>query len=107
MDKNNKQLAVVQTTVPSRKEAQKLASLVLSKRLGACVHLIPVRSMYRWKGKPESAKEILISVKTRRSLAADLADLLKENHPYELPEIIILPANAGREYAGWVCEETK
>jgi len=106
--KAGKEISIVQTTVSSLGEAQKLAALVLRRRLGACVHLIPVTSIYRWKGKKETSSEILLSIKTRRPLAAALADLLKKNHPYELPEIIVLPvAAAGYDYAAWVYKETK
>jgi periplasmic divalent cation tolerance protein len=100
-------IAIIQTTVASKREAQKLSGLILKKRLAACVQTIPIRSLYRWKGKIESAGEFLLSIKTTVSSAARLVNFIKKNHSYELPEIVIISANASHEYAGWVDEAVK
>lgn len=100
-------IAIVQTTVASKPEARKLAALILKNRLGACIQIAPVKSFYRWRGKNESANELLISVKTRQSAAGKLTAFIKKHHPYELPEIITLNAKADHDYANWVAKETK
>lgn len=105
--KNGPKLAIVQTTVPSQKEAKKISALILEKRLGACVHLIPIASQYRWKGKMEFSREILMAVKTRPELAGKLAAFIKQQHAYELPEIISTPVKADARYAEWVRQETR
>lgn len=104
--RNSPEIIIVQTTVSSRKEAQGLAALILQKRLGACVHLIPIASRYRWKGKIESAKEILVQIKTRPALAGKLVAFIRKNHSYELPEIIVTNTKADPGYARWIAKET-
>lgn len=106
MNKTEKKIVIVQTTVASQKEAQNLSALVLRKRLGACAHLIPIASKYRWKGKIESAQEILVQIKTRPELAGKLAAFIRKNHSYELPEIIVTNSKADPGYARWIAEET-
>ena len=100
-------IAIVQTTVASKKEAQKLAALILKKRLGACIQIAPINSFYRWRGKIESANEFLVSVKTTVSIAAKCTAFIKKNHPYELPEIIVTNAKADHDYARWIAKEMK
>lgn len=108
MNARNKTPVIIQTTVPSKQEAQKLAGLILEKRLGACVQFTRINSRYRWKGKIESANEFLVLIKTRQSLAAKLINFIKKHHPYDLPEIIVTPVNAAEPgYAAWIFQETK
>jgi len=105
--KAERRIAIVQTTVSARAEAEALAALVLKNRLGACIQITPIKSIYRWRGKNESANELLVSVKTSPGAAGRLAAFIKKHHPYELPEIISLNARASREYAAWAARETK
>jgi periplasmic divalent cation tolerance protein len=105
--KASHEITLVQTTVSSKKQARKLCRLVLRRRLGACLQLIPIESHYRWRGKTEKANEFLIIIKTRKRKAPELADFIKKNHPYELPEIVITPARADTAYAQWVNENTR
>ena len=100
-------IAVAQTTVASKRVAQKLSALILKKRLGACVQISPVKSFYRWHGKTESADKFLVSAKTTMAADDGLAAFIKKNHPYELPEIIITGVGADNAYARWVAGETK
>lgn len=105
--KADRKITIVQTTVSSEPEAKSLAALIIENRLGACVQIASVKSVYRWRGKNASANELLVSAKTRPGAAARLAAFIKKHHPYELPEIITLNAKADHEYAGWVARETK
>lgn len=107
MNMSNQEIAIVQTTVPSAKEARSLSTLILKKRIGACVQILRLKSRYRWRGKIESANELLVSIKTGKGNAARLIAVIKKHHPYELPEIITLNAKAGHDYANWVARETK
>jgi periplasmic divalent cation tolerance protein len=96
-------------TAPDKKEANRLADMILKKRLAACVNLIPgMTSRYWWKGKMRKGSEVLMVIKTRKALFKKLERLVKENHPYELPEIIAIPIVAGSpEYLNWINSETK
>jgi len=96
---------VVLVTCGTKREARKIAKALVERRLAACVQEIgvPVRSTYRWKGKVESALEILLLIKTSRKKFSAVAQLVKEMHSYEVPEIIALNIeNGSREYLDWI-----
>ena len=99
----------VLSTVPGIKKARTLAGLLVSRRLAACVQIIPgLESHYRWRGKKETTREVLLLIKTQFSNYKKLEKTLLENHPYEVPEVICLPITKGsRSYLDWISEETK
>jgi len=98
---------VVLVTCGSRGEAQKIARALVEKRLAACVNILGARvhSIYRWKGKVESAREWLLVIKsTRRRLKALRAEV-ERLHSYDVPEVIALPVAAGApRYLAWVAD---
>ena len=101
-------IVVVQTTVATKPQATRLARRMVDSRLAACVQVTPIRSVYRWKGRMTTAGEYLLSAKTRPALARDLTQLILQVHPYELPELVVLPvAAASNAYRRWVQAETK
>lgn len=101
-------LAIVNTTVGSAAEARKLTSAVIESRLAACVQSLPIQSVYRWRGKVESAQEFLLLMKTRRTLVKPLIAFIKRHHSYEVPEILATPVtNVYEKYREWVEIETK
>ena len=98
---------VVFVTCASLSEARKIARALVEKRLAACGNILetPVRSIYRWKGKVETAKEYLLLIKTSRRRFAVLQDVVKRLHSYGVPEIIALPIAKGLpEYLKWISE---
>jgi periplasmic divalent cation tolerance protein len=99
---------VVFITIDTPANAQKLADKILSARKAACVNIIPkVSSQYWWQGKIEKADELLLVVKTRSAILDDLVALVKQNHPYSVPEIIALPIIGGNpDYLAWLDKET-
>jgi periplasmic divalent cation tolerance protein len=100
-------ICVMYSTVPPSQSAE-LARQLIEKNLVACVNITPVRSLYRWKGEFCDDKEHLLIIKTRKELADAAIRAIKELHPYEVPEIIVLPVIAGyAPYLDWVHEETK
>lgn len=96
------------TTVSGRKNAERLTKEIMNKRLGACVQIAgPVKSVYRWKGRIETAKEFVCIIKTRKGLYKKVERQIKELHPYEVPEIIATPITEGsRDYLKWLSDET-
>jgi periplasmic divalent cation tolerance protein len=101
---------LVLATCGSRKEARKIARALVERRLAACVNEIgaPLTSVYRWKGKVETAKEFLLVVKTTKKRFAALREAIGELHSYEVPEIIALPIVEGsRDYLDWISESVK
>jgi len=96
---------VVLVTCGSPNEARKIARAVVEQRLAACANLVttPVQSVYRWKGKVESAKEFLLIIKTTQSRFAKLEAAIKRLHSYDVPEINALPIAAGAAaYLIWI-----
>ena len=101
---------IVLVTCGSRKDARKIARALVGQRLAACVSEIgvPVASTYRWKGRVESAKEILLLIKTDKKRFAEVRDAVRKLHSYEVPEIIALSIAAGsRTYLDWIAESVK
>ena len=98
---------VVLVTCGSAAEAKRIARAVVESRLAACVNIIPgsVTSIYRWKGKVESAREKLLLIKTSRKRLAKLQAAVEQLHSYDVPEFIALPIAAGsRAYLAWLDE---
>jgi periplasmic divalent cation tolerance protein len=97
---------VVLSSVGTAEDAARIARALVERRLAACVNVIPaVRSFYRWKGAVEEDEERLLVIKTRRDRFEALREALVALHPYELPEAIVLPIEAGHTpYLDWIDE---
>src|SRR5277367_1093568 len=96
---------LVLVTCASAKEAERIARAVVDARLAACGNILrsPVRSVYRWKDKIESAREFLLLIKTSRLRFPKLQAEINRLHSYEVPEIIALPIAAGSSaYLAWI-----
>lgn len=95
---------VVLCTAPDEACAQQLASLALSEKLAACVTLLPgASSMYYWEGKLEQEYEVQMILKSERSHQEALLNFLKQHHPYQPPELLVLPVHAGdKDYLSWL-----
>ena len=96
------------TTCPDQRTAEELASWLIDQRLAACVNVIPgVRSYYEWKGRVCNDAEFILLMKTRADRYPRLEKTIVERHPYELPEVIAMPIEAGLAgYLGWIDEQT-
>jgi len=90
------QFVIVLTTLPADGDAETFASQLVEERLAACVNILPpMRSVYRWKGAVERADEWQLVIKTTSARVPALESRLKELHPYEVPEFVVLPVIAG------------
>jgi periplasmic divalent cation tolerance protein len=100
---------VVLITAGSQEEARKIADHLVGQKKAACINIVPgVDSIFRWKGRAESARESLLLVKTSAALLSDVVRLVKELGSYELPEIIALPITGGsEEYLRWLDTATQ
>lgn len=104
------QTIIVLVTCGSGKEAERLARAVAHKRLAACANIVksPVSSIYWWKGKVETAVEVLMLIKTTRHKFRALEKEIRRLHSYETPEIIALPILTGsRPYLDWLRNSVK
>lgn len=105
-DVKGDRVIIVLSTVPES-ESARIAEILVSERLVACVNATPVRSCYRWKGEICRDREDLLIIKTRESLFTRVMDRVREIHPYEVPEILALPVWGGfGGYVQWVMDET-
>jgi len=102
--KSSKAFSIVLVTAPDRKTARALAKAALQAKLIACANLIPkIESHYWWQGKIESGAEVLLILKTQKSKLAALEKLVLARHPYDTPEFLVLPLNAGNQkYLDWL-----
>lgn len=101
------EILVVTTTAARKDEAESLAAEVVTRRLAACVQIVgPIASVFHWQGKVEHSEEWLCQIKTRRDKYAELEAVLRQLHPYDVPEIVAVPAAMASEtYARWLHEE--
>jgi periplasmic divalent cation tolerance protein len=99
---------LVFTNLPDRGSAERVADLLIEKKLAACVNILaPCRSVYRWKGAVQHDEEHPLLIKTTAERYAELERALRSAHPYELPEIVAVPIERGlAAYLDWVGEET-
>jgi len=98
---------VVLTTAGSYEEAHRLAEILVSRQLAACVQINDVTSFYTWNGALRREPEHLLLIKTRAALYAAVQAAILENHSYEVPEIIQLPIQQGLDrYLAWIDENT-
>ncbi len=97
-------LLVLETTVGSEADARVLADAVVAERLAACTQILgPLESVYWWAGAVTTASEWLLRCKTTRGRSDALVARLRELHPYEVPEIVLLePAGVDAAYGTWV-----
>ncbi|QOJ22228.1 MAG: divalent-cation tolerance protein CutA [Gammaproteobacteria bacterium] len=93
---------------PDEKSAVQLAEALIHQQLAACVNVLsPCASVYRWQGGVESAEEIPVLIKTQRQHYDRVEQLIKIMHPYELPEVIMVPITGGLPaYLQWLAAET-
>ncbi len=98
---------VAMVTCENRRQAGRIARALVEERLAACVNVLEtnVRSIYRWQGKVERARETLLIIKTAKSTFSRLERRVRQLHSYDAPEIIALPVVAGsRPYLAWMEE---
>lgn len=99
---------VVLVTAPSADKAAALGRALVEERLAACANVVPaIRSIYWWEGKVQDEPEALLVLKTTRARFDALRERTLALHPYEVPEVIALPVEAGSgSYLEWIARET-
>ena len=91
-------------TAPDQATAEKLAEMLVKELLAACVNVVPaITSIYQWQGEIEKESEVLMIIKTEAQLVGSIGDLLDEEHPYEVPELISCSIEqASHAYLEWL-----
>lgn len=100
---------IILTTVSSTQEGKSIASKLVEKKLAACVNILPkMTSIYRWDNKINKEEEFLLIIKTAEYLEQEVYDFIKDNHSYEVPEIITLNIkNIDKKYSEWLNSSIK
>ncbi len=100
---------VVLTALGAPPDAQRIARALVEERLAACVNVVPgVVSVYRWKGAVEQEAELLLVIKTMADRVEALKARLVELHPYELPEVVVIPIGGGHKaYLEWIADQIR
>lgn len=105
--KSSENYRLVFVTCANHMQAKLIARSAVEKRLAACVNILrcPIESHYRWNGKVEKARELLLLIKTTAGKLGDLEKEVKRLHSYDVPEFIALPIVAGsKAYLAWLCD---
>ncbi|MDD6224519.1 MAG: divalent-cation tolerance protein CutA [bacterium] len=108
MDERKAKYGLITTTFRDRKEASKVMKILLKKRLVSCCQLIPIISSYHWRGKIEHHDEVLLQMKSRKSLYQEIEQEILKLHSYETPQIVMYDIIDGfPHYLDWIEEETR
>jgi len=100
---------LVLTNLPDVASAEKLAHALIESRAAACVNVLATcRSIYRWKGAVETAVEIPLLIKATRAAYPRVEEIVRVQHPYDVPELIAIPITLGLpSYLDWLATETE
>ena len=106
--KTSAEYVLVFTTLPQDADPAAFARALVDERLAACVNLLPpMESIYRWEGSVERETERQLIIKTTRERTLALWDRVRELHPYEVPEFVVVPIVDGNDaYLRWIAEAT-
>ena len=97
------------TNFPDKKTALALAEKLIDVHLAACVNVLgECSSVYHWQGNTETTTEIPVFIKTQQQHYDQVEQMIKAMHPYELPEVIVVPVSGGLPaYLQWIADETR
>ncbi len=100
---------LVLTTLPADTDVVAFAKSLVEERLAACVNLLPLmESVYRWEGRVEVESERQLIIKTTRERTETLWERVRELHPYEVPEFVVLSIIDGNDaYLRWIADSTR
>ena len=95
---------VVLVTTPTADSAAEIARALVEEGLAACGNVVPaIRSIYRWAGEIHDDAEALLVLKTERRLVPAMKERLPALHPYQVPELLVLPVEDGlASYLEWI-----
>ncbi len=109
METTEASYCLIYITAPSTEEAERLARIVLEKRLVACANIFaPIRSLYWWQGTLEKAEEAVLILKAPRRFYPDIEKEILAHHVYQTPAILEIPLGRGLPaYLQWIAAETQ
>ena len=98
------EMSFLYVTVPDMATARLLAGGAIGEKLAACANVLPqMTAIYEWDGEVEEESELIVILKTAKSIAPALAKWIEDNHPYEVPCILEVPLGRGNSgYVEWL-----
>ena len=109
MSDQDNEIVLILSNLPPE-SAEIIAKTLIEERKAACVNLSPIRSVYRWKDEICVDEEVTLLAKVSKAHSMTCIHQIKALHPYELPEIIVLPVDTKHSYGPyleWVTQETE
>jgi periplasmic divalent cation tolerance protein len=100
-------MILVYITNPTKGVAEKIAKILLKKRLIACANIFGIESRYRWRRKIKKAKEFVLIGKTIGKNYQKIKKEVEKIHPYQIPCVLKIKAEANERYLNWLKSETK
>lgn len=99
---------VILVTAKDEAQANKIAEKLVAEKLVACANIVPgIQSIFRWQGKVDRAREVLLVLKSRRRHFSVIVKTIKAMHSYDVPEVIALPIIEGnKDYLQWITDST-
>ena len=98
---------IISTTTDTEENSDKISNELLRHKLIACSQRTITQSAYRWQGKIIEAQEVLLQMKTKKSLFNSIKKIINDLHTYDVPEIIMIPLlDANEFYLDWIEKET-
>ena len=100
---------LMMTTVGSEQQAIEIAQALVQAKMAACVsYSMRFHSVYWWQDKVCSDQEVLLMIKTKKNLEAEIIETITKIHEYEVPEIFTLKITNGSEkYLKWIDDVVK
>ncbi len=96
---------IIKTTYPNLAEAKNLAEILLKEKLAACIQFMPIESCYFWHGKIINESEILLNIKTKKSLFSQVKKIITKHHSYNIPQILAIDiSDTSESYSNWINE---
>ncbi len=104
----NAEYVLVLTTFPADADAPAFGRALVEERLAACVNVLPLmESIYKWEGELQQETERQLVIKTSRHRVVALWERLRELHPYDVPEFVVVEIVDGSDaYLRWIGEST-
>lgn len=107
LSSSRQNLSLILVTYPADADYRAWCKSIIERKLAACVNILKVNSIYRWKGIIEESEEVLLIFKTRSKLVKTLKEVVMNEHPYEVPEFVELKASkVNTSYLKWIIEST-
>lgn len=103
----NERAVMLMTTVGSDEQTETICTMLLERRLAACIQALPITSRYRWQGAVQRDQETLLLIKTSGPAAEAAIEAIRQHHEYDTPEIVAVPITEGlTAYLQWLDEVT-